>query len=329
MQLVPRRILVTGAAGFIGGHVTEALLRRGDHVVALDNFDSFYDPRIKRNTVAGFAEHPNCRLVEGDIRDAELLDGILSSWPCTEIIHLAARAGVRPSLRDPYLYQDVNCRGTMNILEAARHHGIPHVALASSSSVYGAQNKLPFSEQDAADRPSSPYAATKRANELDAHVWHHIYGLSVSCLRFFTVYGPRQRPEMAIHKFAAQIDNGEVIDIYGDGTTRRDYTFIDDIVDGVLRAVDRPMGYRVYNLGATGTTPLLRLAEMIAGHLEQPLRLRHLPEQPGDVPMTCADVTLATRELGYMPTTPIEQGLEQFVAWFRSQRRHPALARVV
>jgi UDP-glucuronate 4-epimerase len=329
MQTLPRRILVTGVAGFIGSHVAEALLRRGDHVIGLDNFDTFYDPEIKRATVARFADHPRCRIVEGDIRDGALIEGILTTYQCREIVHLAARAGVRPSLRDPFIYQDVNVRGTLQILDAARRNNIDHLVLASSSSVYGAQNKLPFAEADNADRPSSPYAATKRSNELDAHVYNHVYGLDVTCLRFFTVYGPRQRPEMAIHRFAQQIDRGEVLDIYGDGTSRRDYTFIEDIVDGVLRALDRPNGYRIYNLGATGTTPLLRLTEMIAGLMEQPLRVRHLPDQPGDVPVTCADVTLAQRELGYTPRTPIDQGLENFVAWFRSERRHPQLARVV
>ena len=328
VHLVPRRVLVTGAAGFIGGHVTEALLERGDHVVGLDNFDSFYDPAVKRATASRFADDPHCALIEGDIRDIAVLDHVLGDLGCTDIVHLAARAGVRPSLRDPFLYQDVNIRGTLNILDAARRHNTVHVVAASSSSVYGAQSKLPFSETDPADRPASPYAATKRSNELDAHVYHHVYGMNLTMLRFFTVYGPRQRPEMAIHKFTEQLARGEVIDIYGDGTTRRDYTFIEDIVDGVLRALDRPAGYRIYNLGATGTTPLLRLAEMIAGLLEQPLRLRHLAEQPGDVPVTCADVSLAERELGYTPHTPIELGLERFVSWFRRDRQRE-LARVV
>ncbi|HXA29962.1 MAG TPA: NAD-dependent epimerase/dehydratase family protein [Candidatus Angelobacter sp.] len=315
-----RRVLVTGAAGFIGGHVTEALLMRGDEVVGLDNFDTFYDVAVKRATAARLDDGRRCRIVDGDIRDAALLDTLIGGQGVTHIVHLAARAGVRPSLRDPFLYQDVNIRGTLQILEAARRHQVNHVVAASSSSVYGAQSKLPFSESDHADHPSSPYAATKRSNELDAHVYHHIYGMDVTMLRFFTVYGPRQRPEMAIHRFTSLIDRGSAIEMYGDGTARRDYTYIVDIVDGVLRALDRPNGYRVYNLGATGTTPLLRLAEMLADLLEQPLRVRHLPDQPGDVPVTCADVSLAERELGYTPTTPIEVGLERFVSWFRRER---------
>lgn len=323
------RLLVTGAAGFIGSHVCQALLDRGDVVVGLDNFDAFYDPHIKRSMAARLAEHPRCRMVEGDVRDGKLLEEVLRASRCTHVVHLAAKAGVRPSLRDPFLYQDVNVRGTLRVLDTARCCGIQHLVLASSSSVYGAQDKLPFSESDAADRPASPYAATKRSNELDAHVYHRTYGLDVTCLRFFTVYGPRQRPEMAVHRFACQLDRGEPVEIYGDGTTRRDYTFIDDIVDGVLRAIDRPNGYRIYNLGATGTTPLLRLAEMIAGVMDLPLRIRYLPFQPGDVPVTCADVSLAERELGYQPRTAIEQGLERFVAWFYTERRHQLITRVV
>lgn len=321
VHLFPRRILVTGAAGFIGGHVAQALLERGDHVVALDNFDTFYDPAVKRTTASRLAGHPHAQVVEGDIRDRRLLDRAIGELGCQEIIHLAARAGVRPSLRDPFLYHDVNVRGTLEVLEAARRHQVHHVVLASSSSVYGAQSRLPFSESDAADRPLSPYGATKRANELDAHVYHAVYGLDVTCLRFFTVYGPRQRPEMAIHRFATRIDRGQTVDIYGDGTSRRDYTYIDDIVAGVLSALDRPNGYRIYNLGATGTTPLLRMVDMLADLLGRPARIRHLPDQPGDVPATCADVTLASRDLGYQPTIPIDVGLERFVAWFRAERR--------
>jgi UDP-glucuronate 4-epimerase len=311
------RILVTGAAGFIGSHVCEALLRRGNQVVALDNFDTFYNPRIKRANVAAALRHPSYVLLEGDIRDAATLDRAFSYAPFAGVVHLAARAGVRPSIQDPTLYDDVNVRGTTLLIEQARRCDSGHFVHASSSSVYGATSAVPFTEDEPADRPSSPYAATKRSNELALYAYHHLYDHPITCLRFFTAYGPRQRPEMAIHKFARLIASGQPVEIFGDGCSRRDYTYIDDVVDGVLRALDRPNGYRIYNLGTTATTPVLELAERIAAELGAPLSVRHLPEQPGDVPITFADISHARDDLGYAPSVELATGLRRFVAWFR------------
>jgi UDP-glucuronate 4-epimerase len=313
-----RTVLLTGGAGFIGSHVAEALLARGDRVVVVDNFDTFYDPAIKRRNVERALADPRYLLVEGDIRDERTLARAWGHAPFHGVIHLAARAGVRPSIQEPMLYDDVNVRGTTMMLEFARRHPSGHFVFGSSSSVYGATSPIPFRESEPADRPSSPYASTKRANELACHAYHHIYGMDIACLRFFTVYGPRQRPEMAIHKFTRLIHAGEEVELYGDGTSRRDYTFVVDIVGGVLRALDAPRGYRIYNLGTTATTPLLGLAEMIAERVGRPLRVRHLPEQAGDVPITYADVSRARDELGYRPTTPIADGLTRFVEWYHA-----------
>lgn len=314
------RVLVTGAAGFIGSHVCEALLARGEEVVALDNFDTYYAPSIKRANVQRLLEDRACIFIEGDINRPADLDRVFARAPFTGIIHLAARAGVRPSIKDPMLYNEVNVVGTVRLMERALQHESGHFVHASSSSVYGSRSTVPFREDDPADTPSSPYAATKRSNELGLHAFHHIYGIPVTCLRFFTAYGPRQRPEMAIHKFTQLISEGQQVPIYGDGSARRDYTYIDDVVDGVLRALDQPHGYRIYNLGTTETTPLLELAQRIAEHLDQPLRVRLLPEQPGDVPITCADVTRAVTELGYQPTVDLDAGLTRFTDWFRERR---------
>jgi UDP-glucuronate 4-epimerase len=313
-----RTVLLTGGAGFIGSHVAEALLARGDRVVVVDSFDSFYDPAIKRRNIERALANPRYLLVEGDIRDERTLARAWEHAPFHGVVHLAARAGVRPSIQEPMLYDDVNVRGTTMMLEFARSHQSGHFVFGSSSSVYGATSPIPFRESEPADRPSSPYASTKRANELACHAYHHVHGMDIACLRFFTVYGPRQRPEMAIHKFTRLIDAGEEVELYGDGTSRRDYTYVEDIVGGVLRALDRPRGYRIYNLGTTATTPLLELAEMIADRLGRPLRVRHLPEQAGDVPITYADVSRARDELGYRPVTPIADGLTRFVEWYRA-----------
>jgi len=315
-----RTVLVTGAAGFIGSHVCEALLSRGDRVVGIDNFDSYYAEHLKRANVAPALEHPSYTLIEGDINSAADLDRAFSHAPFHGVIHLAARAGVRPSLKNPVLYNEVNVLGTTRLTERMRQCDSGHLVHASSSSVYGSRSTVPFREEDHADRPSSPYAATKRSNELSLHAFHHLYGTPVTCLRFFTAYGPRQRPEMAIHKFANLIDNGEAVPIFGDGSAQRDYTFIADVVGGVLRALDRPNGYRIYNLGTTDTTPLLHLAQRIAAHLDRPLRVQYQPEQPGDVPITCADISRAVAELGYKPVVQLEEGLSRFVDWFRETR---------
>ena len=315
-----RKYLITGAAGFIGSHVADTLLRRGDRVVGLDNFDEFYDPAIKQRNVAGALQHDRYRLIRGDIRDEALVGELLHTHQPDVVIHLAARAGVRPSLVNPMSYISANVVGTSSVLQACERFGVKHVVLASSSSVYGATSVPPFREADAADRPSSLYAATKRANELAAYTYHHLYGMTISCLRFFTVYGPRQRPEMAIHKFTRLIDDGDQLPVYGNGSSVRDYTFIDDIVSGVIAAADRPNGFRVYNLGTTDTVALTQLITLIARRLGKTPSITSLPEQGGDVPVTHADVSLAMRELDYRPTTRIEQGLDAFVEWYQDMR---------
>ena len=312
------RILVTGGAGFIGSHVTQRLMGRGDEVVVLDNFNDFYDPAIKRENAALLKD---ARIVEGDLRDAELMAELFAQHEFDGVIHLAAMAGVRPSLLDPLHYQDVNVRGTVILLEELRQRPATRFVFASSSSVYGSNEKVPFREDDDIHRPVSPYAATKRAGELLCYTHHHLYGIPTSCLRFFTVYGPRQRPEMAIHKFVANTLRGEPIPFFGDGSTRRDYTFIDDIVDGVVRSLDRCDGYEIYNLGESETTSLSELVQMIGEACGVEPVLDKKPMQPGDVVVTYADVSKAKEKLGYNPTTPVREGLARFLDWYRE--RHP------
>jgi UDP-glucuronate 4-epimerase len=314
-----KHLLVTGGAGFIGSHLTRRLLGRGDRVTVLDDFNDFYDPARKRRNVAPFLADPAYRLVEGDIRDEALVERLFGDADLDAVIHLAARAGVRPSLAEPILYEDVNCIGTLRLLEAARRHGPQTFVFGSSSSVYGINEKVPFAEDDPVDLPISPYATTKRAGELLCFNYHHLYGLDCSCLRFFTVYGPAQRPEMAIHKFTDLLARGKPVPLYGDGGTRRDYTYIDDIVDGIVAALDLAPGFEILNLGGAQTTALRDLVRMIAAALEVEPRIDYLPEQPGDVPITYADVGKAHRLLGYSPRVPIRQGIERFVAWYREQ----------
>ena len=314
------RILVTGAAGFIGSHLVDALLARGNEVVGIDNFNDFYDPSIKRANIEPHRDDAGFRLVEGDIRDPEAVEAALAPG-IDVVVHLAAMAGVRPSLSDPALYVDVNLRGTTTLYDAAVTAGVKRIVFASSSSVYGANEKVPFEEDDRVDHPVSPYAATKKAGELLSHTYHHIHGIAVTCLRFFTVYGPRQRPEMAIHKFTRLIDDGRPVPMFGDGTSRRDYTYIDDIIDGVVRAIDRCEGFRVYNLGESQTIELRELIALISRSLGREAVIERLPDQPGDVPATYASVERARAELGYQPTTAVEEGIERFVRWFRDLAR--------
>ena len=294
-------ILVTGAAGFIGSHLCEALLERGDRVVGLDNFNDFYDPAIKRANLAGPLARPGFALVEGDIRDAAAVARVFREHAPTSVVHLAAMAGVRPSLQDPALYHDVNCTGTAVVLQAARAAGVGRFVFGSSSSVYGGNPKVPFHEDDDVSRPVSPYAATKRANELTCHTFHHLYGMDVACLRFFTVYGPRQRPEMAIHKFVRLTEAGQPLPLFGDGRSERDYTYVDDILDGVLKAHDQSRGFRIYNLGESRTISLRDLVAAIGRATGREPRVDWQPPQPGDVPRTYADVGRAKAELGYAP----------------------------
>jgi UDP-glucuronate 4-epimerase len=312
--------LVTGGAGFIGSSVVDRLLMRGDRVVCLDNFDEFYSPSIKRMNIAGALENPGFKLIEGDIRDMGLLRKVFAGEKFDMVFHPAARAGVRPSIVDPMLYEDVNIKGTMNLLEMAREHGIKGFIFASSSSVYGKNEKTPFSESDNVDNPVSPYAATKKACELICYTYHHLYKLNITCLRFFTVYGPRQRPEMAIHKFTRLIDQGKPVPMFGDGRSRRDYTYIDDIVDGVMKAIDFNAPYDIFNLGESQTTELRELIGLIEKYLGKKAVIEQLPDQPGDVPVTYADITKSRRVLGYDPKTKAVEGVKKFVEWYKENR---------
>ncbi|MCO6439079.1 MAG: GDP-mannose 4,6-dehydratase [Phycisphaerae bacterium] len=316
---MPPRILVTGGAGFIGSHVCEALIARGDSVVALDNFDDFYALDVKRRNIADLISHDRFRIIEGDIRDAALMGSIFSEG-IDGVVHLAARAGVRPSIEQPLLYEDVNVRGTLVLLEACRTRPKCRFVFASSSSVYGNRRDVPFRESDRVDDPISPYAATKKAGELICHTYHHLYGIPITCLRFFTVYGPRQRPDLAIHKFARLIESGKPVPVFGDGSMTRDFTFIADTVDGVLRALDRCDEYRIYNLGNEHPVSVMELIRALENALGRSARIEHLPLQPGDVDRTYADVSVARAELGYDPATNLADGLACFANWMRKQK---------
>ena len=316
-----RNILITGGAGFIGSHLVDRLLSENDwRVTAVDDFNDFYSPEIKRRNVQPQLQNPAFMLVEADIRDKAALARVFADSKFDCIVHLAARAGVRPSLSEPQLYVETNVNGTMNLLELARQHKVPQFVFGSSSSVYGVNEKVPFSESDPIFNPISPYAATKAAGELLCHTYSHLYGLRCICLRFFTVYGARQRPDLAIHKFAQLISNGKPIPVFGDGTTRRDYTYIDDILAGVRAAIDYDKTtYEVINLGESRTVELRELIALLEKELDLRAVIERQPMQPGDVPQTFADISRARELLGYNPQTQIEDGLRLFVDWFRNK----------
>jgi UDP-glucuronate 4-epimerase len=319
-------ILVTGAAGFIGSHAAEALLARGNRVVGVDNFDEFYSRTIKESNLKSVSSRAGERggrfeFEQIDITDAPSLAQLVARVMPDAVLHMAALAGVRASIERPAQYARVNVEGTTHLLEAAVKHGVRRFIFASSSSVYGNNAKVPFAEDDLVAEPISPYAATKRAGELICHAYWHLYRLPVTCLRFFTVYGPRQRPDLAIHKFTRLISEGKPIPVFGDGSTSRDYTFIDDIIAGVMSALDRCDRYRVYNLGGSSPVTLATLIEQIERGVGKKAILDRKPAQPGDVERTFADLTRSRAELGYAPKTPIEQGIRRFVAWFNSPAR--------
>ncbi|NIA12719.1 MAG: NAD-dependent epimerase/dehydratase family protein [Nitrospiraceae bacterium] len=314
-----KRVLITGAAGFIGSHLADRLLARGDAVIGFDNFNDYYDPAIKRANIAGALKHEHCVLYEGDLCDEARVREVFERERPDVAVHLGARAGVRPSLKDPNLYHRVNVIGSQHILDACRDFQPSHLVFASSSSVYGGCTETPFREDNPVQRPISPYAATKRMNELQAHVYSHIYGVKVAMLRFFTVYGPRQRPDMAIHKFTRLIANGEPIPMFGDGSTQRDYTYVDDIMDGVIRCVDRPFQYEIFNLGEHHTTSLRELIDLVAKHVGKPARIEQQSLQPGDVTITYADIAHARELLGYNPQFDMDEGIRRFVAWYRER----------
>lgn len=309
-------ILVTGGAGFIGSHLIERLLDRGDRIVSIDNLNDYYDPRVKKRNLERALKFTDMNFMQGDILDVTFLENLFSRHSFDVIVHMAARAGVRASLEQPVLYEEVNCRGTLNLLEMARKHDIRRFVFASSSSVYGNVRDIPFKENTNIGRPISPYAATKAAAEHYCRNYHRLYGISVNALRFFTVYGPRQRPDMAIHKFTALIDQGKPIPFYGDGTTMRDYTFYTDIIDGIVASIDRDLGFEIINLGESRTVKLSELLTVIEENLGKQATLERFPMQPGDVTMTCADISKARRLLDYNPSTTIQEGITHFVEWY-------------
>lgn len=319
------KILVTGGAGFIGSHLCEALLQDGHKVICLDNFDPFYHPSSKWANIAPAQQHPGYQLIEGDIRDHRLLQRIFTKNTFDAVVHLAAKAGVRPSISQPDEYFDVNVRGTLQLLEAMAGSQVPRLLFASSSSVYGNQAKTPFTESDDVSHPISPYAASKRSGELLAHAYHHLYGLDVACLRLFTVYGPRQRPDLAIHKFAQLALEQKPIPLYGNGQTRRDYTYVADIVQGIRQLLHQPgFGYEIFNLGGGAPVTLKGMVRALEITLGQKLKIEYLPKQAGDVDQTFADISKANAYFGYQPAVSLPEGVKRFVAWFL--QHEPAMA---
>lgn len=312
------RILVTGGAGFIGSSLVDELLELGHEVVCLDNFDPFYDPALKYRNIRSAQTNKNFTLVKGDVRDSSALQRCLEGRRVDVVVHLAAMAGVRPSIRQPELYYDVNVMGTGRLLEAMRAFDVKKLVFGSSSSVYGNNPKVPFSESGSVDRPVSPYAATKKAGELLCHTYHHLYGFDISCLRFFTVYGPRQRPEMAIAKFTSKILKNEPIQLFGDGSTRRDYTYIGDIVKGLVASVEKVKGYEIINIGGAATISLRELVAKLEEITGSKAIIEWLEPQPGDVDTTYADISKASQLLEYSSEYPIERGLRDYVEWLKA-----------
>jgi UDP-glucuronate 4-epimerase len=313
--------LVTGGAGFIGSHVCERLLNSGHNVWAFDDLNTFYDPQLKRRNIRDIQSLAKpFEFTQGDLTDRAALDELFGSVKFDQVIHLAARAGVRPSLAEPALYQRVNVEGTVNILEAARLTGLKKITIASSSSVYGVNSKVPFAESDPIFAAISPYAASKLACEALGHVYHHVYGMDIAMLRFFTVYGPRQRPDLAIHKFAKLIHAGKPIPVFGDGSTARDYTYVTDTVDGVIACTQKELGFEIFNLGESQTVTLSYLIELLEKELGKKAIIDRQSPQPGDVPITFADISKARAKLGYNPHIKIEQGIKLFIDWFRGNR---------
>ncbi|GIQ69773.1 NAD-dependent epimerase/dehydratase family protein [Xylanibacillus composti] len=317
------KFLVTGGAGFIGSHLVDALLNDQHNVIAIDNFDPFYPRSIKESNIAGHLQSPNFQFIEADIRSRDIIFEIFKEKSPEVVIHLAAKAGVRPSLQDPQAYIEVNINGTANVLDASVASGVQKFIFASSSSVYGLNDKVPFSEEDPILRSASPYGATKAAGEAICTSYNNCYGLPIVALRFFTVYGPRQRPDLAIHKFAKNMLQREVIPIFGDGSTCRDYTYISDIVKGIKAAIHyQTSGYEVFNLGNDRPVRLIDLVQLLESALRCEARWQRLPEQMGDVPQTWADITRSRKLLGYEPEIEIHEGLEQFADWLKNGELH-------
>jgi len=321
------KILVTGGAGFIGSHLSDELVSRGEQVTVIDEFNDFYDPKLKRENVAPHLSNPAYTLVEGDIRDTDRVTRLFEEAQFDAVVHLAARAGVRPSIEEPMLYEQVNSAGTLNLLEASRKTGVKNFVFASSSSVYGINSKVPFSEGDPITCPISPYATTKRAGELMCYTYSHLYSLPATCLRFFTVYGERGRPDMAVAKFTRLIHEGRAIQVYGDGSAQRDFTYVGDIKEGLLKSIYSPSRYEIVNLGGANTIEVRKLIELIETSLGKKAVINHLPPAPGDVPITYADATKAKELLGFKAAVRIDEGVERYVRWFleRERRAHAQL----
>jgi UDP-glucuronate 4-epimerase len=320
---VNKKILLTGGAGFIGSHLADYLLREGGwHLTIVDDLNDFYSPDIKRENLRPLLEDPRVRFYQVDIRESDGLRAVFNENEFSQVVHLAARAGVRPSLCEPKLYAETNINGTLNLLELAKEFEVPKFVFGSSSSVYGINSHIPFSEEDRIHQPISPYAATKAAGELLCHTYSHLFGIRTVCLRFFTVYGARQRPDLAIHKFTRLISEGKPLQMFGDGTTRRDYTYIEDVVQGVRASMDyNGSMHEVFNLGESQTVELSELIRLLERSLDMHAIIDRQPMQPGDVPLTFADISKARRLLGYDPKTKIEDGIPKFVEWFRSARK--------
>lgn len=309
-------ILVTGGAGFIGSSLIDKLIKKDEKVICLDNFNDYYSPEIKKENISSYLDKKNFKLVVGDILDKELLKRVFKKEKVKIVVHLAARAGVRPSLLNPHLYEEVNIGGTLNLLELSRD--IENFVFASSSSVYGVNSKIPFSEDDPIEKPVSPYAATKRAAELLCYTYHHLYNIPLVCLRFFTAYGPRQRPDMAIHKFTKLIDKGKEITMFGNGKSQRDYTYISDIIEGVISSLYKKFSFEIINLGNSRTVELRHLISLIEKGLRKKAKVKQLPDQLGDVPITYAKIDKAKKLLGYKPEIKIGEGIERFVFWYKN-----------
>ena len=318
-----RTYLVTGGAGFIGSSLADFLLKKDYKVVVIDNFCDFYDPSIKRNNVKDNLDNPNYKLYEIDLRCKSDVEKVFRENKIDVVIHLAAMAGVRPSIENPILYQEVNCIGTQNLLEVMKEYGVKNLVMASSSSVYGNNKKVPFKETDIVDYAISPYAATKKSNEVMTHVYHKLFNMNVIMLRFFTVYGPRQRPDLAINKFTRLMLNDEEVTMFGDGTTSRDYTYIDDIVSGIYSSINYVLNnkdvYEIVNLGNSSPVSLKEMINTIAEVLDKEPKIKEMPIQQGDVNITYADISKAKEMLNYDPKTPFKEGIEKFVKWYKEK----------
>lgn len=308
-------ILVTGGAGFIGSHLCKYLLKSGHKIVCVDNFNNFYDPLIKEKNISDLMERKDFRLFRADIRDKAGMEDIFREARPELVIHLAAMAGVRPSIADPFLYYDVNLKGTLTLLETMRHSGVARMIFASSSSVYGNNSKIPFSESDPVDNPISPYAASKRACELLCSTYHSLYQFEIFCLRFFTVYGPGQRPDLAIHSFTSKIIDNRPVQVFGDGNTFRDYTYIDDALKGISNSISHLKGFNIYNIGESRRVSLTEVIETIEDVLGKKAIKEFLPLQAGDVNATYADISKARKELDYLPSYDFRKGIEEFIRW--------------